>query len=80
MLKPLDFTAPEIYKLFKYKKPHSKKDVYKHQFEKLQVLLSAYTSEDFDKITHHKLNVDQNLAFLQNINFVGGSARKEKVI
>ncbi len=35
MLKPLDFTAPEVYKLFKYKKPNSKKDVYMHQFEKL---------------------------------------------
>ncbi len=35
MLKPLDFTAPEVYRLFKYKKPSSKKDVYKHQFEKL---------------------------------------------
>jgi hypothetical protein len=64
MLKPLDFTAPEVYRLFKYKKPSSKKDVYKHQFEKLQVLLSVYNREEFDQVSFHKLNSDQNLAFL----------------
>ena len=44
------------------------------------MLLSVYTREDFDRVSFHKLNSDQNLAFLQNLNFVAGAASKEKVI
>ena len=41
-LKMIDFTSPEVYKLFKYKKPTGKKDVFNHQMEKLNILISFY--------------------------------------
>jgi hypothetical protein len=66
--------------MFKYKKPTTKKDIYNHQLEKLNVLISFYNEEDFDSIKYHNLNVDQLLVFLGNENFVLGRARKEKVV
>jgi hypothetical protein len=44
----VDFSSPEVYKLFKVKKPQGKKEVYYHQLGKLQVLLSLYDTQDFD--------------------------------
>lgn len=80
ILKPLDFSSPEIYKLFKTKRPTSKKEIYLHQLEKLNVLISYYKRDDFEKIKFHALNVDQILTFIQNPNFIRGQAKKEKVV
>ena len=80
MLKPVNFQDPELYKLFKVKRPTTKKEVYLHQLDKLQVLISLYDRNDFDQVKFYNLNIDQKLAFLENESFLGGMARKEKVI
>ena len=41
-LKAIDFRSPEIHKIFKFKKPETKGDIYNHQFEKLSILISFY--------------------------------------
>ena len=80
MLKPVNFQDPELYKMFKVKRPTTKKEVYLHQLDKLQVLISLYDRNDFDQVKFYNLNIDQKLAFLENQSFIGGVARKEKVI
>jgi hypothetical protein len=47
-LKYIDFHSPEVYKLFSMKKPISKKDVFNHQLEKLNIMLTVYNTDDFD--------------------------------
>ena len=55
-------------------------EVYLHQLDKLQVLISLYDRNDFDQVKFYNLNIDQILAFLENQSFLSGVARKEKVI
>ena len=57
-LKVIDFKNPQIYAMFKHKKPTDKKDIYHHQFEKLKILISCYNEEDFSKVKFHALNSD----------------------
>jgi hypothetical protein len=58
MLKPVNFQDPELYKLFKVKRPAMKKEVYLHQLDKLQVLISLYDRNDFDQVKFYNLNID----------------------
>lgn len=76
----IDFKAPHNFALFKHKRPVTKKDIYNHQLEKLNILINHYNQEDFDSLKFHNLNADQMLVFLGNENFVAGQARKETVI
>lgn len=79
-MKEIDFKSPEVYKLFKIKKPKEKKEIYKYQMDKLNVLINFYNSQDFEAVKFYKLNSDQILVFLGNSNFTNGLCRKEKVI
>jgi hypothetical protein len=48
-LKYIDFTSPEIYKMFRgIKKPKGKKEVYEYQLEKLRIMLEFYTPQEFE--------------------------------
>ena len=53
------------------RKPQSKQEVFNMQMEKLRIMLTFYTKEDFDNVKFHKLNSDQILQFLKCENFVG---------
>ena len=81
MLKPVDFSSPEIYKQIQgVKKPEDKVDVYKMQFEKLRIMLLFYTEQDFKQVKFHKLNSDQILKFLGWPGFVRNKKLTGKVI
>lgn len=57
-LKVIDFNSPEVHKMFKNKRPTAKKEIFNYQMEKLNVLITFYTEEDFDKVKFHNLNSD----------------------
>jgi hypothetical protein len=57
-LKLIDFKSPEVYKLFKVKKPREKGEIFKHQMDKLDILLNFYTADDFERVQFFKLNAD----------------------
>eukprot|EP00347_Sterkiella_histriomuscorum_P005962 403354597 len=79
-LKEIDFRSPEVYKMFRVKKPKEKKEIFNYQMDKLNVLIHFYTKEDFDNVKFFKLNADQILVFLGNPNFTHGLCKKEKVV
>lgn len=60
-LKVIDFKNPEIYALFKNKRPVDKKEIVAHQYEKLKILIACYDSHDFDMVKFHALNSEQIL-------------------
>ena len=79
-VKLVDFSAPEVYKMFRGpKRPDGKKQVYRYQLEKLRIMLHFYTPEDFDQIKFFRLNSDQILQFLDCPNFTQ-NANKTKVV
>lgn len=79
-LKYVDFSAPEIYKKFRNKRPSGKSQILKHQFEKLKIMFDlAYKSQDFEELKMWALNSDQLLTLLRSENFTK-NAKKEKVI
>lgn len=80
LLKPIDFARPEIKRLFKVKNPTTKSEIYQFQLEKLDILISHYTREDFDKIKFLDLNSDQILVFLGNKHFTGNPQWRDKFI
>jgi hypothetical protein len=45
---PINFESPEIYKLFKQKRPQDKKEVVEYQKEKLRIMLGFYSQFDFE--------------------------------
>lgn len=57
-LKLIDFQSPELYKMFKVKKPKDKQEVYKHQMDKLNILISMYNRNDFQNLQLFQLNAD----------------------
>lgn len=44
--------------MFKVKKPKDKQEVYKHQMDKLNILISMYNRNDFQNLQLFQLNAD----------------------
>jgi hypothetical protein len=79
-LKVIDFKTPPYKSQFKIQRPQTKKEIFNHQLEKLGILISTYSEEEFEQIKFSNLNSDQILVFLGNPNFITGNAKKIKVV
>ena len=79
-LKYINFTSPNVYKLFEIKKPDTKRQAYLQQLEKLRIMFDlAYVRDDFHHIKMFQLNSEQLFTLLSSKNFLE-IAPKEKVI